>query len=153
MRIALGCSRSAPRRLAGLQDLGDERARCSFPPLFWLSLLLPSFSFTFLLPGLPYRGRRLLPPRCLSGSPRDTRRQRREQVGEGPGAIAGFSLGRGGGGGSNGGAGGGRGSSKRATTELVGDLALDLIGSPEFWAFSGSGNDPDRSYEACRAQR
>lgn len=93
----------------------------------FLSFFRFPLSFTFLLPGLPYRGRWLLPQRCLNGSPGGTQRQRRAQVGEGPGPIAGFSLGGGGGGGSNGGGGGGRGSAKRAATELVGDLGSFLL--------------------------
>lgn len=120
LRIALGCRRSAPRRLAELQDLGNKRARCSFPPLFWLSLLL-AFSSLLYLPSP-----RFTLPGPVASSSLMRQRQRRAQVGEGPGAIAGFSLGGGGGGGSNGG-GGGRGSAKRAATELVGDLGSFLL--------------------------
>lgn len=65
-RITQGCRRSAPRRVAELQDLGNQPAHCSFPPLFSLSPLLPFSSLLYLpsllLPGLPYRGRWLLPP-------------------------------------------------------------------------------------------
>lgn len=89
--------------------------------------LLSFFSFLYLpslpLPGLPYRGWWLLPPRCLSGSPRHAvGAAGAGWRGAGPGAIAGFSLGCGSGGG-----GGGRGSPARAAPELVGDLGSFLL--------------------------
>lgn len=110
----------------GLQDLRNQRAHCLFPllafsfPSIFLSLLyLPSLP----LPGLPFRGWWLLPPRCLSGSPgHAVAAAGAGWRGAGPGAIAGLSLGCGGGGG-----GGGRGNPARAAPELVGDLGSFLL--------------------------